>query len=92
MNKAILNKEPSKKTKSSGTTPNLRHKHYRLDDTKIKRLISIFGTKTATEAINKAMAFTIDEHERNALAWKVHNDFIKAAKKQRLQIRDIFGN
>ena len=44
-------------------TTALRHKHLRLDQTKLDRLRSTLGSRTETEAIERAIDFLLAEEE-----------------------------
>jgi hypothetical protein len=43
--------------------------------------------KTETETIERALDFTITEHERNRLAWEANERFLRSGG----EIRDVFG-
>jgi hypothetical protein len=63
------------------------HKHFRLDSAKIKRAQKALRAKTETETIERALDFTITEHERNRLAWEANERFLRSGG----EIRDVFG-
>jgi hypothetical protein len=46
----------------------LSHKRFQLDNEKIRRAQHVLHTKTATETIERALDFVIDEHKRNRMA------------------------
>jgi len=48
------------------------HKHFQLDSVKIKRAQKVLRAKTETETIERALDFTITEHERDRLAWEAN--------------------
>lgn len=68
-----------------------KHKHYILDEAKIKRAQKLLGTNTETETIERALEEVITERERNVQAWQAHERFLKSATKTELQIRDVYG-
>ena len=63
------------------------HKHFQLDAVKIKRAQKALRAKTETETIERALDFTITEHERNRLAWEANERFIRGGG----EIKDVFG-
>ncbi len=63
------------------------HKHFQLDTTKIKRAQRVFKAKTETEAIERALDFAIDEHEKNRLVADAHERFIRSG----VEIKDVYG-
>lgn len=63
------------------------HKHFQLDSVKIKRAQKVLRAKTETETIERALDFTITEHERDRLAWEANDRFIRSGG----EIRDVFG-
>ena len=44
-------------------TAAIRHKHLELDQDKLTRAKIVLGAKTETEAIERALALVVDEHE-----------------------------
>jgi hypothetical protein len=68
--------------------PARTHKHFQLNGAKIKRAQKVLKAKTETEAIERALDFAIDEHERNRLAREAHERFLKSG----IEIRDVYGN
>jgi acetylornithine/succinyldiaminopimelate/putrescine aminotransferase len=58
-----------------------------LDAVKIKRAQRVFKVKTETEAIERALDFAIDEHERNRLVSEANERFVKSG----IEIRDVYG-
>ena len=63
------------------------HKHFQLDSSKIKRAQRVLHAKTETEAIERALDFTIAEHEKNRLALQVTERFFKSG----IEIKDVYG-
>jgi hypothetical protein len=66
---------------------NRTHKHFQLDAIKIKRAQKVFKAKTETEAIDRALDFAIDEHEKNRLAAEANERFFRSG----IQIKDVYG-
>jgi hypothetical protein len=72
----------------SMTAANKRvHKHFQLDPTKIKRAQKVLRAKTETETLERALDFTITEHERDRLAWEANERFLRSGG----EIKDVFG-
>jgi hypothetical protein len=63
------------------------HKHFQLDSAKIKRAQKVLRAKTETETIERALDFTITEHERDRMAWEANDRFIRSGG----EIKDVFG-
>jgi hypothetical protein len=63
------------------------HKHFQLDAVKIKRAKKVFNAKTETEAIERALDFAIEEHEKNRLVAEAHERFLRSG----VEIRDVYG-
>jgi hypothetical protein len=63
------------------------HKHFQLDSIKIKRAQKVLRAKTETETIERALDFTISEHERNRLAFEATERFLRSGG----EIKDVFG-
>ena len=63
----------------------IKHKHYALDEAKIKRAQKLLGTKT--ETIERALEQVISERERQRRAWAATERFIKSGG----TIKDVFG-
>jgi hypothetical protein len=75
-------------TASSRNIPaHIRHKHFRLDDVKLKRAQKVLDAATETETVERALDLAIQEHERNRLAAEANRQFFK----NRIVIRDVFG-
>jgi len=69
-------------------TRNRAHKHFQLDARKIKRAQRVLKAKTETEAIERALDFTIEEHERNRILAEANERFVRSG----VEIRDVYGN
>ena len=65
----------------------IKHKHYALDEAKIKRAQRLLGTKTETETIERALDQVITERERQRRAWVATERFVKSGG----VIKDVFG-
>lgn len=63
------------------------HKHFRLNDAKIKRAKKLLRANTETEAIEKALDLVISEYERNQIAAEANERFVNSG----IQIKDVFG-
>jgi hypothetical protein len=63
------------------------HKHFQLDSGKIKRAQKALHAKTETEAIERALDFAIEEHEKNRLVLQATERFIKSG----IEIKDVYG-
>jgi len=63
------------------------HKHFQLDAAKIKRAQRALHAKTETEAIERALDFTIAEHEKNRLVLQATDRFVKSG----IEIKDVYG-
>lgn len=66
---------------------NGKHKHFLLDQDKIRQAQKLLGTKTETETIERALDELIAERERIKAAWRSHKRFIKS----RIRIIDVYG-
>ena len=69
------------------TAGNRAHKHFQLDTRKIKRAQKVFKAKTETEAIERALYFAIDEHEKNRLVAEANERFVRSG----IEIKDVYG-
>jgi hypothetical protein len=58
-----------------------------LDAVKIRRAQKVFKAKTETEAIERALDFAIDEHEKNRLVGEANERFIRSG----VEIKDVYG-
>jgi hypothetical protein len=65
----------------------VKHKHYVLDEKKIKRAQKLLGTATETETIERALEEVITERERRRAARRAHKRFLKSG----IQIQDVYG-
>jgi len=63
------------------------HKHFQLDSVKIKRAQKVLRAKTETETIERALDFTITEHERNRLLLEANERFLRSG----VEIKDVYG-
>lgn len=63
------------------------HKHFQLDALKIKRAQKALKARTETEAIERALDFAIDEHERDRMVAEANERFGKSD----IDIRDVYG-
>lgn len=64
----------------------IRHKHFRLDSTKISRAQKLLRTDTETETIERALDFVLSEHRRNQLAWEANERFVESG----IKIEDVY--
>jgi hypothetical protein len=63
------------------------HKHFQLDSVKIKKAQKVLRAKTETETIERALDFTITEHEKNRLLLDANERFLRSG----VEIRDVYG-
>jgi hypothetical protein len=63
------------------------HKHFRLDQVKLKRAQKVLDAATETETVERALDLAIAEHERNRLVVEANAKFLKSG----ISIRDAFG-
>jgi len=63
------------------------HKHFQLDASKIRRTQKVFKAKTETEAIERALDFAIEEHEKNRLVAEANERFVGSG----VEIKDVYG-
>ena len=63
------------------------HKHFRLDNLKLKRAQKVFEAATETETVERALDLAILEHERSRMTAEANRQFLKS----RIVIRDVFG-
>jgi len=63
------------------------HKHFRLDATKLKRAQKLMNAPTETETIERAIDIAILEHERNRIATRAHDRFVRS----KATVRDVYG-
>ena len=64
------------------------HKHYLLDEKKIKRAQEILGAKTETETIDRALDRIISDRKSDQLLLKAHKNFFASG----IHIKDVYGN
>ncbi len=69
------------------TEKRLAHKHFRLDDAKIKRAQRLLKAPTETETIERALDEVIAEYDRNRLAREANERFLRSG----IEIRDVYG-
>ena len=69
------------------TARNRSHKHFQLDAVKIRRAQKVFKAKTETEAIERALDFAIDEHEKNRLVAEANERFLRSG----IEVKDVYG-
>jgi hypothetical protein len=65
----------------------IRHKHFRLDDAKLKRAQKVLEAATETETVERALDLAILEHERNRMTAEANRLFLNS----KIVIRDVFG-
>ena len=65
----------------------LAHKHFRLDGGKIRRAQKVLRAKTETETVERALDAVIAEYERDRIANRANERFVKS----RISIRAVFG-
>ena len=70
---------------------NRKNKHFLLNQTRLKKAQDILGARTETETIELALEKVITEAEIRARAWLAQDKFLKAAARENLEIKDIFG-
>jgi len=63
------------------------HKHFRLDNGKLKRAQKVLEAATETETVERALDLAILEHERSRMTAEANRQFLKS----RIVIRDVFG-
>lgn len=66
----------------------VRHKHFRLDSSKISRAKKLLRAETETETIERALDFVLSEHQRNQLSWGANERFLKSG----VELKDIYGD
>ena len=52
-------------------TTNMRHKHVRIDEVKLKKAKKVLEAKTDTETLDRALSFVVEEDEINATLRRV---------------------
>jgi hypothetical protein len=63
------------------------HKHFQLDEAKIRRAQKVLKAKSETEAIERALDFTIGEHEKNRMVAEANERFVRSG----IEIKDVYG-
>jgi hypothetical protein len=63
------------------------HKHFRLDQSKLKRAQKVLAAATETETVERALDLAISEYERNCVVEEANRRFLKSG----ISIRDAFG-
>jgi hypothetical protein len=63
------------------------HKHFRLDQEKLKRAQKVLDAATETEAVERALDLAIREHQRNRVTAQANRRFLGSG----IRIRDVFG-
>ncbi|HEY1467594.1 MAG TPA: hypothetical protein VGF61_01020 [Candidatus Acidoferrum sp.] len=61
------------------------HKHFQLDNVKIRRAQKVLQPKTETETIERALDAVIAEDERNQLVTEANDRFVKGG----IEIQDV---
>ena len=62
----------------STAKPHLKHKHFRLDNAKLKRAQELLKVSTETETIDRALDRVIEEHRRGRLAREANQRFLSS--------------
>lgn len=68
-----------------------KNKHFILNQSRLKKAQKILGTRTETEAVERALELVITEDERNKMAWEAHNEFLDELTRSGGEIKDVFG-
>jgi len=68
-----------------------RNKHFLLNQSRLKEAQKVLGAKTETETVELALERVITEAEQSKEAWLAQDKFLKAAARENLEIKDIFG-
>ena len=63
------------------------HKHFRLDAAKLKRAQKLLNAPTETATVERAIDMAILEHERNRIANRAHDRFVRS----KAAVRDVYG-
>jgi hypothetical protein len=64
------------------------HKHFRLDQSKLKLAQKVLAAATETETVERALDLAISEYERNRIVVEANAKFLKTG----ISIRDAFGS
>jgi len=75
----------------SATTQERKNKHFLLNQFRLKKAQRVLGARTETETIEIALERIISEAEQNEKAFAAHDNFLKTAIKEGLDIEDVFG-
>jgi hypothetical protein len=62
-------------------------KHFQLGAGKIKRAQKVFKARTEIEAIERALDFPLDEHEKNRLVAEANERFVRSG----IETKDGYG-
>jgi hypothetical protein len=62
------------------------HKHFQLDNAKIRRAQKVLRAKTQTETIERALDAVIAEHQSNRLTVEANERFFKSG----IEIKDVY--
>jgi hypothetical protein len=65
----------------------VRHKHFRLDSSKISRAQKLLRADTETETIERALDIVLSEHQRNQLAREANERFLESG----IEIKDVYS-
>ena len=65
----------------------LKHKHFRLDNAKLKRAQKLLRAGTETETIDRALDHVIEEHRRDRLAREANQRFLSSGA----EIEYVYG-
>jgi hypothetical protein len=68
------------------TKNRVSHKHFQLDNVKIRRAQKVLRAKTETETIERALDAVIAEHKRDQLAVEANERFIQSG----IEIKDVY--
>jgi hypothetical protein len=68
------------------TKNRVSHKHFQLDNVKIRRAQKVLRAKTETETIERALDAVIAEHQRDQLAVEANERFIQSG----IEIKDVY--
>lgn len=72
--------------RNMAVTSKKSHKHFQLNSAKIKRAQKVLRAKTETETIERALDFTIAEHEKNRLVLEATEHFLRSG----IEIKDVY--
>ncbi len=63
------------------------HKHFQLDNGKIRQAQKVLRAKTETETIHRALDVVIAEHRRNQMAARANEQFLKSG----IEVKDVYS-